>query len=151
MSNYTAQNLGAEKPERVKEGLGAALRMVWLFSAVLFAAYFFAGRQLLELFMNSETDVASATGVMFLRILSPFYFVVSCKLAVDGVLRGAGCMKEFMIATFTDLTMRVVLALVLSRFFGPTGIWCAWPVSWCVATAMSVCFYKKDVWRRRVA
>ena len=151
VSNYTAQNLGAEKPERVREGLGAALRMVWLFSAVLFAAYFFAGRQLLELFMNSETDVASATGVMFLRILSPFYFVVSCKLAVDGVLRGAGCMKEFMIATFTDLTMRVVLALVLSRFFGPTGIWCAWPVSWCVATAMSVCFYKKDVWRRRVA
>lgn len=150
VSNYTAQNLGAEKPERVKEGLSAGLRMVWLFSAVLFALYFFAGKQLLELFMNSETDVASATGVQFLRILSPFYFVVSCKLAVDGVLRGAGCMKEFMAATFTDLAMRVVLALVLSRFFGPTGIWCAWPVSWCVATALSVFFYKKGVWRRRV-
>ena len=98
--------------------------------------------------MNSETDVASATGVMFLRILSPFYFVVSCKLAVDGVLRGAGCMKEFMIATFTDLTMRVVLALVLSRFFGPTGIWCAWPVGWSVATVLSVLFYRSGPWKK---
>lgn len=148
ISNYTAQNLGAKKPERVGQGLRAGLKMVWLFSAVLFSAYFFAARPLLSLFMNGESEAASATGVQFLRILSPFYFVVSCKLAVDGVLRGAGCMKQFMAATFTDLAMRVVLALILSRFFGPVGIWSAWPISWTVATAMSIGFYRRGAWKK---
>ena len=148
ISNYTAQNLGAKKPERVGQGLRAGLKMVWLFSAVLFSAYFFAARPLLSLFMNGESEAASATGIQFLRILSPFYFVVSCKLAVDGVLRGAGCMKQFMAATFTDLAMRVVLALILSRFFGPVGIWSAWPISWTVATAMSIGFYRRGAWKK---
>ena len=55
------------------------------------------------------------TGIMFLRIVSPFYFVVATKLVSDGILRGAGMMKKFMFATFTDLTLRVFLAEILSR------------------------------------
>ena len=30
ISNYTAQNIGAEKPERVRQGFGAGLKLVWL-------------------------------------------------------------------------------------------------------------------------
>ena len=58
----------------------------------------------------------------FLRILSPFYFVVSAKLVADGILRGVGLMKNFMIATFTDLILRVALAIGLARVFGSIGI-----------------------------
>ena len=54
------------------------------------------------------------TGMLFLRILSPFYFVVSVKLVADGILRGCGLMVRFMIATFTDLILRVGIAAVLS-------------------------------------
>ena len=49
------------------------------------------------------------TGMEFLKIVSPFYFVISLKLMADGVLRGAGAMKSFMIATFSDLLLRVIL------------------------------------------
>ena len=62
-----------------------------------------------------------ASGVQFLRIVSPFYFLVSCKLVSDGVLRGAGLMKEFMVATFTDLILRVGLAIGLSNGAGRDG------------------------------
>ena len=79
-----------------------------------------------------------------LRILSPFYFVVAAKLAADGVLRGAGLMKPFMIATFTDLILRVVLAMILSRTsLGSTGIWCAWPIGWILGAALSLFFYRR--------
>ena len=92
--------------------------------------------------MDEPTGTAVRTGITFLRILSPFYFVVSAKLAADGVLRGAGRMQDFMTATFTDLILRVVLAVLLSRtVLGATGIWCAWPIGWCIATAMSLYFY----------
>lgn len=143
ISNFTAQNLGAGKSERIRNGFKAGLKMVWIISIPLVLLYFFAGKQLLYLFLDNPTNTAIHTGIMFLCILSPFYFVVSAKLVADGILRGAGLMSRFMITTFTDLILRVVLAIILSKQFGSTGIWCAWPIGWSIATTLSVIFYKK--------
>lgn len=143
ISNFTAQNLGAGKSVRIRDGFKAGLKMVWIISIPLVLLYFFAGKQLLYLFLDNPTNTAIHTGIMFLCILSPFYFVVSAKLVADGILRGAGLMSRFMITTFTDLILRVVLAIILSKQFGSTGIWCAWPIGWSIATTLSVIFYKK--------
>lgn len=143
ISNFTAQNLGAGKSERIRDGFKAGLKMVWIINIPLVLLYFFAGKQLLYLFLDNPTNTAIHTGIMFLCILSPFYFVVSTKLVADGILRGAGLMSRFMITTFTDLILRVVLAIILSKQFGSTGIWCAWPIGWSIATTLSVIFYKK--------
>lgn len=143
ISNFTAQNLGAGKSERIRDGFKAGLKMVWIISIPLVLLYFFAGKQLLYLFLDNPTNTAIHTGIMFLCILSPFYFVVSTKLVADGILRGAVLMSRFMITTFTDLILRVVLAIILSKQFGSTGIWCAWPIGWSIATTLSVIFYKK--------
>lgn len=143
ISNFTAQNLGAGKSERIRDGFKAGLKMVWIISIPLVLLYFFAGKQLLYLFLDNPTNTAIHTGIMFLCILSPFYFVVSTKLVADGILGGAGLMSRFMITTFTDLILRVVLAIILSKQFGSTGIWCAWPIGWSIATTLSVIFYKK--------
>lgn len=146
ISNYTAQNLGAGKPERVKAGFGAGLKMVWIISLPLVLLYFFGGKLLIPLFIENPTAEALNCGVTFLRILSPFYFVVSIKLAADGILRGSGLMKQFMVTTFTDLILRVGLAVVLAQTaLGSTGIWCSWPIGWTVATVMSVTFYKRCI------
>lgn len=136
ISNFTAQNLGAGKSERIRDGFKAGLKMVWIISIPLVLLYFFAGKQLLYLFLDNPTNTAIHTGIMFLCILSPFYFVVSAKLVADGILRGAGLMSRFMITTFTDLILRVVLAIILSKQFGSTGIWCAWPIGWSIATTL---------------
>lgn len=148
VSNYTAQNMGAKKLDRVRDGFRAGLKLVWMLSVPLAAAYFLAGRWLLLLFMDAPTGTAIETGIQYLRILSPFYFVISAKLVADGILRGAGLMKQFMAATFTDLILRVVLAVVLSKtVLGAAGIWCAWPIGWSVATALSVMFYQTGPWK----
>ena len=98
--------------------------------------------------MEDPSVHALQTGINFLRILSPFYFVISAKLVADGILRGADMMKKFMIATFTDLILRVGLAIILSRTaLGATGIWCAWPIGWTVAAILSIAFYKSGKWR----
>lgn len=147
ISNYTAQNLGAGKLPRIKEGFRVGIKMVWMISMPLFLLYFFGGAVALKLFMEEPTLLAMQTGIIYLKVLSPFYFVVSAKLIADGILRGSGMMKQFMVATFTDLTLRVVLAFVFSQTaLGATGIWCAWPVGWCVATLVSIVFYKRGLW-----
>ena len=62
-------------------------------------------------FLKSATGLALESGVSFLRIVAPFYFVVASKLVSDGVLRGSGQMKQFMCATFSDLILRIVFAV----------------------------------------
>ena len=147
ISNFTAQNIGANKMERVRQGFAAGLRLVWMLCLPLVALYLLGGRALVNIFMNEPSAEAMDTGVQFLRIVSPFYFVVSTKLVSDGVLRGAGLMKEFMIATFTDLILRVGLAIGLSKVLGVIGIWCAWPIGWTIAMVMSVVFYNHGPWK----
>lgn len=145
VSNFTAQNLGAGKPQRVREGLKAGIKLVWVICVPIVLLYLFAGRYLVYFFLDKPTDTALNVGVRFLQIVSPFYFVAAVKLVSDGVLRGATLMKQFMSATFTDLILRVVLAKVLSSYFGTTGIWSAWPIGWSIAMVMSVLLCRKGV------
>ena len=144
VSNFTAQNIGAEKYSRVTEGHRAALKMIWLLTVPILLLYFFASAPLIRFFLPSDAPAGQAleTGVIFLRILSPFYFIAAVKLVSDGVLRGSGLMRYFMTATFTDLVLRVILAFLLSKPFGSTGIWMAWPVGWTIATCISYHYYR---------
>ena len=147
ISNYTAQNIGAGKLPRIREGFKAGIKMVWMLSAPLFVLYFFVGKWILYAFIDEPTVLALQTGIEFLRILSPFYFVISMKFVADGILRGAGMMGKFMVTTFLDLILRVGIAVLLSgTILGATGIWCAWPIGWIVAVILSLAFYKSGRW-----
>ncbi len=145
ISNFSAQNLGARKYTRIKECFRAGIKMVWCLCIPFCILYIFFGRYLLLLFMKESSGAALMTGRQFLWILSPFYFIVSTKLAADGILRGLSAMGRFMTATFTDLILRVVLAFVLSDLTkSAIGIWCAWPIGWTIAMVLSVSFYRKE-------
>ena len=142
ISNFTAQNFGAGKTGRIKEGWRAGVGLVWLISIPFSLIYFFAGKYLVYIFLNNPNGTAMQVGVEILRIIAPFYITVAAKLATDGVLRGLGKMNRFMAATFTDLLLRVILAFVLSKHLGATGIWLSWPIGWSAATVLSLIFYK---------
>ena len=144
ISNFAAQNLGAARFGRIREGFRAGWRLVWCLCVPFCIAYVAFGRYLLLLFMDRSSQTALQTGREFLWILSPFYFVVSVKLVADGILRGTSAMGQFMVATFTDLILRVVLSFLLSGWTGSAlGIWCSWPVGWTIATGMSLFFYRR--------
>ena len=149
MSNYTSQNLGAQKTERVTAGCSTAMKMGCAVAAVFAGFYFFFGDIAMRLFLNGESAEAISIGFTFLRIITPFYFIVSCKLMADGVLRGAGAMRCFMISTFSDLLLRVAIAFVLSSPLGMAelGIWLSWPIGWIAAGIISIGYYRKGVWR----
>ncbi len=102
----------------------------------------------MKFFMRDESLEAVATGVQFIGIVAPLYFVIGTKLMTDGILRGAGAMKQFMAATFMDLFLRVILAFILSGQFGSVGIWFSWPVGWILGTALSLYFYVSGSWKK---
>lgn len=142
MSNYTAQNLGAGKPERVHSGVQSGALLACAIAAAFMGAYWMWGGALTGLFISDGNAQAIRVGTQFLRIVSPFYCVVALKLVVDGVLRGASRMAAFMSSTLTDLALRVAASILLSQALGITGVWFSWPLGWCVATALSYVFYR---------
>lgn len=148
LSSFTAQNIGAGKRERVGRGLRMGVLMGVIVMAPFFLCFFFAGEGMIRLFLNEGSAQAFSTGEQFLRVVAPFYFVIGAKLMIDGVLRGAGAMLQFMTSTFTDLLLRVLLAFALAGAFGLVGIWWSWPIGWAVSAVLSAVFYLCGSWKR---
>ena len=146
MSNYTAQNYGAGKMDRIRKG-GRAGALIGAMLAVFFSVLYVCLREpFVELFIKVENTDSIEAGKMFLLLVSPAYILPGIKLIADGTLRGLDKMRFFMISTFTDLSLRVILAFVLSYIFeSSVGIWCAWPIGWLVSTVMSLSFYRMQV------
>ena len=143
LSSYTAQNIGAGKQERIPMGFRTGLKLSELTALPFVVLYFGLGQQMMGLFLNAESSAAIHAGVMFLRIVSPWYFMIVVKLMTDGIIRGSGAMIYFVIATIPDLILRIGFALMLSPRFGSTGIWMAWPFGWIAATVLTIIIYRK--------
>lgn len=143
LSSYTAQNIGAGKQERIPMGFRTGLKLSELTALPFVVLYFGLSQQMMGLFLNAESSAAIHAGVMFLRIVLPWYFMIVVKLMTDGIIRGSGAMIYFVIATIPDLILRIGFALMLSPRFGSTGIWMAWPFGWIAATVLTIIFYRK--------
>lgn len=116
--------------------------LAWIIAVPFFVLFFFFGNEMLRIFMENPTGGAMKAGMEFLKIVSPFYFIISLKLLADGLLRGSSAMIGFMVSTFTDLILRVILAYVFAGIFGSTGIWMSWPVGWSISAIISLLFYR---------
>ena len=148
LSSFTAQNLGAKKTERVSEGWKAGSLLGVLICVPFFLFYFFCSETAMGLFLEADSTEAIQAGVDYLKIVTPFYFIVIFKVMCDGVLRGSSAMLQFMTGTFADLFLRVAFAFLFSKGlgFGETGIWMAWPIGWTLSTLISYNFYRQKPW-----
>lgn len=150
LSSYTAQNIGARNIRRVKQGFTAGILLALVIAVPFFIAFFFFPDYTMRVFVSEDSTAVIVAGVRFLKIVSPFYFLIPVKLVVDGILRGAGSMASFMVSTFSDLLLRVGFAYILAPYFAETGIWYSWPIGWTVASILSFSFYAAGVWKKRI-
>ena len=104
MSSFTAQNIGAGKYERVKEGLKACLLMVAVFSLLITVIIFLFGNQLLSLFLDpGDASGAMGYGLAYMHTVSLFYILMGLLFVPNGMLRGAGDMAAFTFSSFATL------------------------------------------------
>lgn len=150
MSSYTAQNIGANKPERIKSGVKYLYLISFAITVPLFIIFSFFPELMMTIFVNVNDIEIINSGISFLKTVSPFYLFISIKLIIDGVLRGSGVMKMFMISTFADLLLRVALCYGLTPYLNETGIWVSWPIGWLFATLISCLFYFTGMWKKKI-
>ena len=76
-----------------------------------------------------------------------FFCLIGFKMAVDGLLRGAGDMKRFTIANLANLGLRVAVAMALAPRFGIHMVWVAVPIGWFVNWLISYSEYRTGKWK----
>ena len=148
VSSYTAQNMGAQQKDRVVQGLHAASKMVIVCAAVICFFLEVFNRGMIGLFIGNEgTAVALSTGIGYLTFMGWFFCFIGFKMAVDGLLRGAGDMKMFTVANLVNLGIRVIIAITCAPRFGIAMVWCAVPVGWFANWAISYAEYRTGKWK----
>ena len=131
VSPYVSQNLGANKPQRIKKGYQAALVLDVCFAAIAFIVIETLHTQISSLFLGKDgTALAYQVSGDYMRWLGYFFIFMGIKMATDGVLRGLGIMRPFLLANMVNLAIRLSVALIFAPRFGIAFVWLAVPAGW---------------------
>ncbi len=150
MSTFTAQNLGAGQPDRVRQGYRSSYGIIAGFALFLFLVCEFCYRPILSAFMDTSASVvAYTTGASYLRFIGWFFCLIGIKATTDGVLRGSGDVTIYMIANLVNLGIRVSVAKLCSPIWGIRMIWYAVPLGWFVNYLISFLRYRTGRWQEK--
>jgi len=148
LSTFVGQNIGANKPERIKAGLIATVKMSGIVTIVTTIFIVFSAHILMSLF-TKDTEVIRL-GDQYLTIVSSFYIMFTLMFIYNGVMRGAG---DTLIPMFFSLLslwiIRIPMAWFLSGKIGPSGIWWSIPAGWAIGLALSFMYYKSGRWKKK--
>lgn len=150
VSTFTAQNLGAGKPERVKKGYLAAVRMVASFAVIICLSLGLFHEGIISSFLEAGSGQAAfETGNAYLSFIAFFFVFIGLKAITDGVLRGAGDVLVFTLANLINLSIRVTFAFAMSPILGVQAVWIAVPIGWAVNFLISFVRYLSGKWSRK--
>lgn len=146
-STFIAQNYGARKEARIRDGLRGAVTTALIFCIGVSLAVVIFARPLMLLFVNAGETAIVTEGVRYLRIEGTFYCGIGCLFLLYGLYRGLGNPGMSVILTIFSLGTRVVLAYTLSAIpaIGVVGIWWSVPIGWFLADIIGfACYAKKQ-------
>lgn len=148
MSTFTAQNIGAGKLERVKEGYKMCYVTVLSVGAALCIMYQLFGGVFVSMFLDSGSSEAYSVGISYVKFLAFFYSFIGLKATTDGLLRGAGDVAAFTIANLVNLSIRVIVTNVFAPIYGIQVAWMAVPMGWAANYLISFGWYLTGKWKR---
>ena len=150
LSSYTAQNIGADKKDRVPQGYRSANIMIGITAVLICVVLELFHTQIIGMFLDaSPSPETVATGENYLKFVGFFFCWVGLKMAVDGVLRGAGDVKMFTIANIVNLSIRVLLSWFGAPVWGIQMVWYAVPMGWFANFVISYYEYRTGRWRTK--
>lgn len=147
MTALMAQNKGAGKNDRMREGFrcGMILEIVYG-AAVMVICQVFAG-ELMALFVKDEEVIGH--GVIYLHLIAVMYILPAVTNAIQGFFRGIGDLKVTLKSSFTNMAVRVIAAapMILLWNFGiealPYSYLAGWVAMLLVETPLMIRIYRK--------
>lgn len=142
--SIVAQNFGADKKDRIKQGIKSTAVTSSLFCLVISFMVFIFAKPLMCIFIQpSETDIIYE-GIRYLRIEGTFYIGIGLLFLLYGYYRAINKPVMSVILTIISLGTRVLLAYLLSAIpaIGVVGIWAAVPIGWALADITGFIYMK---------
>ena len=147
---FTSQNLGAGKPERVKEGKKYCLLWAFAVGGILLVLLWGFGADMARFFGAEGETVTMA--MWYVRILSLGYFIAGYFTVVEGLIRGTGNTLVPMANTITGYwAIRLPAAMLLSAPLGYIGVWLAVPVGWTFEFILILWYYHSKRFQRSLS
>ena len=118
MTALMAQNKGAGKNDRMREGFRCGMILELVYGAAVMLICLGFARPLMSLFVKDEEVIGH--GVVYLHLIAVMYILPAITNSLQGFFRGIGDLKVTLMSSFTNMTVRVIAAapMVLLWNFG---------------------------------
>lgn len=149
LSNFTGQNMGAGKIDRIRRGYRQTMVMAFVACAGIVLLLIFAGPYAVGFFNLNQA--ATDIGVEYLQTLAGFFLVFCVMYITNGVLQGSGDVAYPTAASMTSLAVRVVIANIMATIpaIGYRSVFWSIPVGWVLGTAIVVIRYLTGKWQHK--
>lgn len=144
-STFIAQNYGAQKEERIQQGIRSAVKTAMIFALAVSIVVVVFAKEFLLLFIHPEETEILAVGISYLHIVGAFYCGIGGLFLLYGLYRAVNRPGMSLVLTIISLGTRVLLAYGLSSIptVGVTGIWLAVPIGWLLADLTGVIYSRR--------
>ena len=142
MAVFAAQNFGAKKLARIKEGAKASILIAFITSIFSILVLTFFSGDLVALFMSEVDPEVVRLAEIYLHILMIFFFFLGVLLIFRNILQGMGSVMAPLASGIAELIARTACAFIFGHYFGYVGICTATPAAWATAALVLFIGYK---------
>lgn len=140
-STFVAQNYGAGKDGRIRQGFRQAGLLSGGFSLLISLLVFVFARPLMSIFVQAGETAVLDAGVRYLRVEGAFYLGIGLLFLLYGFYRAVKRPSMSLVLTVISLGTRVGLAYALAGTLGELGIWISIPIGWFLADFVGFFYY----------
>jgi len=132
LASFSAQNMGAGKPERIREGIRDTLIVCAGWSAFcIVTVRLFADILVQQIIGMNNTEII-ATSERYLRFASYFLIVCAAVVVLRNSMQGFGDSVTPIVSSTIELVVKVVIAFFLVPHIGYDGVIVCEPIAWCI-------------------
>jgi len=147
MANFVGQNIRAGKLDRAKRGYKSTILMANSVCLLISIFLLIFDIPLLRLFNISGDSLLRARE--HLNIISLFLVVSATSHVTNGFLQGSGDVKIPAIASFVNLSIRLVFAYTAKTIIDFRSIYLSLPPAWLIACIIPVIRYRSGIWKMK--
>ena len=145
MAVYTAQNFGARKLSRIKEGVKSSILISLAIYAVSVLCIWFFSTEMISWFITATNEELISLANEYLHVIMIFLIFLGLLMIFRNVLQGMGSVMAPLSSGIAELIARTVCAFVMGSYFGYSGVCYATPMAWIAAAVVLYTGYKMSL------
>lgn len=149
MATYSGQNFGAGRFDRVKEGVRAALAIVFIWCGVVLLCSYTIAPALIRLVTGTKSEAVISAAWSYLKFNTMLYWVTAIIIVLRNTMQGIGDHITPVISSSVECVGKIILVNLLVEPFGYGGIIVAEPITWCFMVIPLIVQYLRNPMLRR--